>query len=354
MVGHRPEPDVDVEADLVARVSEGQRSAARLRHVADQDAGPAGGLGGARREAFQEAHQFRMAPIAVARQPHHLPVRPVDRQFDAAGETALRVIADGARAAGGRQLLGREQIFRRRGPFDLGFADHRPLFRQRRCDDDGLGGRRRRRDHGLRRLCGRRVAGFSVDDGGGRPCRFSPVVWLRPVFQLPAAPWSRPAWVVFLTGLAAAGFSGFGGGVATTGVVSLAGVSRGGRFLRLRCATRLLSVGGVPLVRRRWRGSGPWSRQVCCPAALTDRRLPPVLAQVVRRWVQRRWPAASCLSAAMMARWSRPQCRRARRVRIGRRDRERAAHEREHNRQKDAHPDVHDVSRLAASLSPVR
>ena len=105
----RHEPDVDVEADLVAHVAERQRAAARLRHVADQDALPAGGLGGERREALEEFDQFGMAPIAVARQPHHLPVRAVDRQFDAALQAAARVVADRHGLAEARQLRFREQ-----------------------------------------------------------------------------------------------------------------------------------------------------------------------------------------------------------------------------------------------------
>ena len=38
-----------------------------------------------------------MAPVAVARQPHHLPGRAVDRQRHAAGEAAVGVVADRAR-----------------------------------------------------------------------------------------------------------------------------------------------------------------------------------------------------------------------------------------------------------------
>ena len=48
-------------------------------------------------EALEELDQVRMAPVAVARQPHHLPGRAVDRQRHAAGETAAGVVADRAR-----------------------------------------------------------------------------------------------------------------------------------------------------------------------------------------------------------------------------------------------------------------
>ena len=40
-VGHRREPDVGVEADLMAGVAGEHRAAARLRHVADQEPAPA-------------------------------------------------------------------------------------------------------------------------------------------------------------------------------------------------------------------------------------------------------------------------------------------------------------------------
>ena len=95
-VRHRRQPDVGVETDLMAPVAGDHRAAARLRHVADQQAGPAD----RRRfvgEAFEELDQLGMAPVAVARQPHHLPGRPVDRQRLAAGEAAVGVVADRAR-----------------------------------------------------------------------------------------------------------------------------------------------------------------------------------------------------------------------------------------------------------------
>jgi hypothetical protein len=124
-----------------------QRAAARLRQVADQDAGPAGGLGGERREALEELDQLRMAPIAVARVAHHLPVRPVDRQLDAALQAAARVIADRLRLADARQLHPREQRLGR----DRHLGNHRPLLRQWRIDD-GTGRLFRRRCRGrLRR-----------------------------------------------------------------------------------------------------------------------------------------------------------------------------------------------------------
>ena len=64
--------------------------------------------------SLEELDHVRMAPVAVARQPHHLPGLAVDRQRHAAGEAALGVEADGARRHRRRrrrppaeQLLGR-------------------------------------------------------------------------------------------------------------------------------------------------------------------------------------------------------------------------------------------------------
>ena len=54
-----------------------------------------------------------MAPIAVTRQAHHLPVRPVDGKCDAAGKTAPGVRADGARCKCGRREDGAKQLLGR-------------------------------------------------------------------------------------------------------------------------------------------------------------------------------------------------------------------------------------------------
>ena len=88
------------------------RTAARLRHVADQDAGPMADCRHLARKSFEKGEQGGMAPIAVARQPHHLPGRPVDGQRLAAGEAAARIKSDGARGERrsgvvAKQLLGR-------------------------------------------------------------------------------------------------------------------------------------------------------------------------------------------------------------------------------------------------------
>ena len=83
------------------------RTAARLRHVADQKPVPSGLLG-VLTKPLDESDQLRVAPIAIARQPHHLPGRARDRQLLGAGHAALGVAADGARRTGERcQSCGR-------------------------------------------------------------------------------------------------------------------------------------------------------------------------------------------------------------------------------------------------------
>jgi molybdate transport system substrate-binding protein len=76
--GHRREPDVSVEADLMAGVAGEHRATARLRQVADEEPAPAD-LGSLVGEPFEELHQARIAPVAIARQAHHLPSLAVDR-----------------------------------------------------------------------------------------------------------------------------------------------------------------------------------------------------------------------------------------------------------------------------------
>ena len=66
-------------------------------------------------ELFQIVDQHRMAPVAVAVEPHHLPARPIDRQRGRAGKAAARIGADGARPHVGRRGLLAEQRARRIG-----------------------------------------------------------------------------------------------------------------------------------------------------------------------------------------------------------------------------------------------
>jgi hypothetical protein len=77
-VRHRREPNVGVEADLMAGVAAQHGPAARLRQVADQQARPAIARLGVGAELLDQADQLRMTPIAIARQPHGLPSGTVD------------------------------------------------------------------------------------------------------------------------------------------------------------------------------------------------------------------------------------------------------------------------------------
>ena len=65
VVGHRPEPDVGVDARLVRGVATEHGAAARLCHVADEDAGIARGLPHARGEPLYEGDELRVAVEAV-------------------------------------------------------------------------------------------------------------------------------------------------------------------------------------------------------------------------------------------------------------------------------------------------
>ena len=109
-VRHRRQPDVGVEPDLMAGVAGQHRAAARLRHVADQDSRPAGVLARLGRQPRHQRDQVRMPPIAVARQPHHLPALAIDRQRFGAGDAALGIEADHARRHRRRQHLAAEQF----------------------------------------------------------------------------------------------------------------------------------------------------------------------------------------------------------------------------------------------------
>src|SRR5262245_59074123 len=81
---HRGEPDVGIEADLMAIMTGQHRSTPRLREITYQQPGPPD-LGSLLRQAFEQADEIRVAPPAVAREPHHLPSPPVDRQCHRTG-----------------------------------------------------------------------------------------------------------------------------------------------------------------------------------------------------------------------------------------------------------------------------
>ena len=115
MARHRRQPDVGVEADLVGGMAGEHRSAARLRHVADEDARPVRDRRHLLRETLEEGDERRIAPVAVARQAHHLPGLAIDRQRLAAGETAARIEADRPRREIGGRKRAAEQFLGGRG-----------------------------------------------------------------------------------------------------------------------------------------------------------------------------------------------------------------------------------------------
>ena len=114
-VRHRGQPKIGVEADLMRSMPGQHRSASRLRDVADEQPGPARFGGKLRRQALQKRDQDRMAPRAVARRTHDLPIRSVGRQGHRAAETSPLVSADRPRRARGRRHLAAEQHLRRVG-----------------------------------------------------------------------------------------------------------------------------------------------------------------------------------------------------------------------------------------------
>ena len=112
------------------------RTAARLRHVADEQAGPAVERARVARQPLEIVEQLRRAPVAVAREAHHLPVWAVDRERDAAGEAASCVGADGARGERGRRavtapnsiLAGGDTFLAASRAADGTWPAHRPLL----------------------------------------------------------------------------------------------------------------------------------------------------------------------------------------------------------------------------------
>ena len=96
-VRHRRQPDVGVEADLMAGVAGQHRAAARLRHVADQQAGqpaPCGALAASRSSSATRSGwpQLRLRDSRITCQ-----VSPLIGSAFAAGDAALGIEADRAR-----------------------------------------------------------------------------------------------------------------------------------------------------------------------------------------------------------------------------------------------------------------
>jgi hypothetical protein len=102
-----------VEAELVRGVARQHRPAARLRDVADQQPRPAI-FRRLAREALQKRDHVGVAPAAVARQAHRLPVGTVGGDGHAAGEAALGIEAMNRRPGRRRQPLGPEHVLGQR------------------------------------------------------------------------------------------------------------------------------------------------------------------------------------------------------------------------------------------------
>src|SRR4051794_26455787 len=76
-IGHRDQPEIDIQADLMRGMAAAHGTPARLCHVAYQETRPAIGAG-RNAQPFDERDQVRMAPDTVAGQAHGLPGRAID------------------------------------------------------------------------------------------------------------------------------------------------------------------------------------------------------------------------------------------------------------------------------------
>ena len=100
------------------------RAAARLRQIADEQPVPAVVLLRRVGKLLHQTDQLGMTPIAVARQPHRLPGRTIDRQCHCAREATARIRADGTRLQQRGIFGGAEQLLRRRS---VAFRTARPV-----------------------------------------------------------------------------------------------------------------------------------------------------------------------------------------------------------------------------------
>ena len=110
-VWHRAQPDVGVQADLMRRMTVDHWSAARLRHVANEQAGPNSRGAGLVRGSFEKREKKWKTPVSIARRPHHLPRGAVHRQRSRSFHAAAGVEADRLGSARRRRQAPREQLF---------------------------------------------------------------------------------------------------------------------------------------------------------------------------------------------------------------------------------------------------
>ena len=108
------------------------RAAARLRHVADEQARPAVHGRRVARQALDVVDEDGQAPLAVAGEPHGLPVGAVGGKLHGAGHAAAAVEADGLRCEGGGERFGAEELFCGR----LGGGRRGGEKRQNQCEAD--------------------------------------------------------------------------------------------------------------------------------------------------------------------------------------------------------------------------
>ena len=113
MIGHGAKPHVGIEADLMGSMPAEHRPAARLSHVADEDAGQSRRSMDAIGEALHERDQRRMTVVSVARGAHHLPVRAIERQRLRSGDASPGIEAVDVRRACGRLALAAEHLLGR-------------------------------------------------------------------------------------------------------------------------------------------------------------------------------------------------------------------------------------------------
>jgi hypothetical protein len=104
-----------IEPNLMTGVSGDHRTAARLRHVSDEKPRPTIERAHIARQPLEIIEQARIAPIPVAREPHHLPIGTVDWERDAARQAAFGIGADRARLKRRGRGHGAKQSFA--GPF---------------------------------------------------------------------------------------------------------------------------------------------------------------------------------------------------------------------------------------------
>ena len=110
-IRHRRQPNISIEADLMARMPRDHGTAARLRNITYEQTRPAVMLLGLDRQALHQFDHLGMTPLTVARQSHRLPCGAGVGQLVATGEAALGIPAYGAGAERSRGLFRAEMIF---------------------------------------------------------------------------------------------------------------------------------------------------------------------------------------------------------------------------------------------------